>query len=249
MIMNETRTRILIGTSGWTYDHWKESFYPQGYPKSRWFEYYAAHFSTVEINATFYRAFKDQTYQKWYERAPSDFVYVLKAPKTITHRKYLEDVEEEIKTFDRSASLLHDKLGIILLQIAPGAPYDLDRLKNALLAFKDPQKVAVEFRNKRWITDETRDLLKEIGATFCDAESPRSGLTGWVTSRQVYFRLHGRERWYSYNYSVEELSEIAELVRKAAIQGAERVYVFFNNDFEGFATKNALALREILEDS
>jgi uncharacterized protein YecE (DUF72 family) len=246
MITKKGRTRFLIGTSGWTYDHWKGSFYPQGCPKSRWFEYYAARFPTVEINATFYRAFKDQTYQMWYERAPTDFVYVLKAPKTITHRKYLENVEGEIKTFDRSASLLQDKLGMILLQIAPGTPYDLDRLKNALMAFKDPREVAVEFRHKRWITDETKDLLKEFGATFCDAESPRSGLTGWITSRQVYIRLHGRKHWYSYDYSDEELCEIAELVKKAVIQGAERVYVFFNNDFEGFAPKNALALREIL---
>ncbi len=72
MNMNETRTRILIGTSGWTYDRWKEYFYPQGYPKSQWFEYYAARFLTVEINATFHRTFKDQTYKNWYERAPSN---------------------------------------------------------------------------------------------------------------------------------------------------------------------------------
>ena len=177
-IMERKHTKFLIGTSGWTYDHWKGLFYPQDCPKSRWFDYYATHFLTVEINATFYRTFKDETYRKWYERAPADFCYVLKAPKTITHRKYLVDAGVEIEAFDRSAALLQDKLGIILLQIAPGTPYDLERLKRALMTFHDPRKVAVEFRNKRWFTEETKRLLEELGTTFCDADSPKCELVG-----------------------------------------------------------------------
>jgi len=245
-MVTETSKRFLVGTSGWTYDHWKGLFYPEDLAKHRWFEYYASLFSTVEINATFYRTFKDQTYLNWRQRAPLGFRYVLKAPKTITHRKFLDDVADDIKGFWRSACLLDDRLGMILLQLAPSMPYDLDRLRQALLAFDDPGRVAVEFRHTRWFTDETRRLLGELGVAFCNADSPRIGLTDWVTSSLGYIRLHGRKRWYAYDYSALELQEIADTARRMMRSGAGTVYIFFNNDFEGYAPRNALYLAEQL---
>jgi len=243
-----SQATLFVGTSGWTYDDWKGCFYPKGLPKSRWFDYYSSRFPAVEINATFYRAFKDQTYLKWRERAPQGFGYVLKAPKIITHRKYLVDVEADVQVFIQSAALLEDKLEMILLQVAPGTPYDLERLQKALLAFNEPTQVAVEFRNPRWFTDEVEDLLKAVGATFCNPDSPRQKLTDILTSNRAYLRLHGREHWYSYNYSHEELIEIAKVAREMTRRGANRVYIFFNNDFEGYAPANALALLDILRD-
>ena len=245
--MNEKQTRFLVGTSGWTYDHWKGLFYPEDLPKSKWFEYYIRFFPTVEVNATFYRSFKDQTYIKWRMRVAPDFRYVLKAPRWITHRKYLLNAEEEIKKFWESASLLEEQLGLILLQIAPNTPYDLERLRKALLAFGNPIKVAVEFRHKHWLTDEIRELLHDSGATFCAADSPKTGLYDWVTSNTGYIRLHGRKQWYSYNYSDQELLEIADLAYRMVKKGADKVYIFFNNDFEGYAPKNALSLINIFE--
>jgi len=243
-----SQATLFVGTSGWTYDDWKGCFYPKGLPKSRWFDYYSSRFPAVEINATFYRAFKEQTYLKWRERAPQGFGYVLKAPKNITHRKYLVDVEADVQVFIQSAALLEDKLEMILLQVAPGTPYDLERLQKALLAFNEPTQVAVEFRNPRWFTDEVADLLKAVGATFCNPDSPRQKLTDILTSNRAYLRLHGREHWYSYNYSHEELIEIAKVAREMTRRGANRVYIFFNNDFEGYAPANALALLDILRD-
>jgi len=180
---------------------------------------------------------------------PSWVLLRAESPRTITHRKYLEDVEAEIHAFNHSAYLLQEKLGVILLQIASGTPYDLERLRSAMLAFEDPRNVVVEFRRKFWITQETMDLLKELGVTFCDADSPKCNLVGWITSDQVYLRLHGRKRWYSYDYTIEELHEIAILMKEAVTKGVKRVYVFFNNDFEGYAPKNAITLLEILKDS
>lgn len=238
--------QFLIGTSGWTYDHWKGLFYPKNLPKRKWFEYYGSFFSTVEVNATFYRSFKDQTYLNWREHAPVHFRYVLKAPRWITHRKYLLDAEQEIEEFSRSAALLEDRLGLILLQVAPGTPYDPDRLKRALLAFGNPNKVAIEFRHKNWFTDEIRDLLCTLGVVFCTADSPKTRLSDWVTSDTAYIRLHGRQRWYSHNYTDQELHEIADLAIQMAEQGAERIYIFFNNDFEGYAPQNALTLQQML---
>lgn len=239
---------FFIGTSGWTYDHWRGVFYPEDLAKTRWFAYYAAQFNAVEINATFYRSFKDQTYINWREKAPDGFRYLLKAPRLITHRKYLENVAEDIRTFERSASLLEDKLGLILLQLAPGTPYDIQRLRTALCAFHNPQRVAVEFRHHRWLTEETFALLEECGVTFCNPDSPRNPLSNHVTSPYGYLRLHGRKHWYSHDYSSEELNEIANMIINMSTRGVETIYVFFNNDFEGFAPKNAQTLKAILLD-
>ena len=240
---------LLIGTSGWTYDHWKGCFYPKDLPKKNWFDYYAAHFSAVEVNATFYRTFKDETYQKWRERAPQGFGYVLKVPKLITHRKFLVDVEEDIKSFYRSCTILGDKFEMILLQVAPNTPCDLERLQRALHAFPDPGRVAVEFRRPEWLNQNTFSLLREVGAGICNVDSPQQTLTAHITSRRAYLRLHGRKHWYSYNYSDAELREIASLAQELVEKGAKRVYIFFNNDFEGYAPANALALHELLSVS
>lgn len=238
---------VFIGTSGWTYDHWRGVFYPEDLAKAKWFSYYASRFNAVEINATFYRTFKDQTFINWCNKAPQGFRYVLKAPKLITHRKYLENVAEDIHSFERSAQLLGDKLGLILLQLAPGTPYDLLRLRKALSAFSDPRKIAIEFRHKKWMTEEILQLLREFEVTYCNPDSPRSRLSEFLTSPCGYLRLHGRKHWYSYDYSRQELHEIAETVQNLAAMGAENIYVFFNNDFEGFAPRNASLLAQILE--
>ena len=235
-----------IGTSGWVYDDWKGRFYPASLSRSRWFEYYSSQFSTVEVNATFYRAFKDDTYLGWKKKAPKGFCYVLKAPRTITHQKYLIDVEEDIQNFIRSGLLLDDLLGMILLQVAPSTPYDLKRLKQALLAFPDPSIVAVEFRNPDWLSTETETLLRDLGVTFCNADSPSQKLTHVLTSKRAYIRLHGRRNWYSDFYEDDELVEIADIARDLARSGASEVYVFFNNTYLANACVNAKSLIKLL---
>ena len=240
---------FFIGTSGWTYDHWLGGFYPVGLAKSRWFDFYAERFNAVEINATFYRAFQDQTYQKWKGRAPGGFGYVLKAPRIITHRKLLRDVEFDIQDFCRSAALLGDSFEMILLQVAPQMPYDPGLLRTALQAFTDPRRVAVEFRDPGWLNPEIESLLSTLGAAFCNVDSPQQPLTGILTSDRAYLRLHGHERWYSSNYSDEDLRSIAKQARRLTAHGAKRVYIFFNNDLGGYAPANALALQKFVQNS
>ena len=237
-----------IGTSGWTYDHWKGSFYPDKLPRRSWFDYYASQFSSVEVNATFYGFFKDQTYLKWKKQAPQGFGYVLKAPRLITHRKHLLDVEDNIQSFYHSCSLLEEKFEMILLQVSPNTPIDRERLRYALLLFPDPTRVAVEFRRSEWLNPETIDMLCAVGATICNVDSPQQKMTNYLTSNRTYLRLHGRNRWYAYNYSHGELEEIAALARQLEKKGANRIYIFFNNDFEGFAPSNALLLKKILSE-
>jgi uncharacterized protein YecE (DUF72 family) len=238
---------FYIGTSGWSYDHWKNKFYPGDLPKTKWFIHYCKYFSSVEINATFYRRFKDQTYIKWKNQAGPGFRYVLKAPRIITHRKFLINAEDDIKYFSDSASLLEDKLGLILLQLAPKTKYDPELLKKTIFLFGNPTKLAIEFRNIQWLNDEIYKILKESGAVYCNADSPKTSLIDWVTSETAYIRLHGRKNWYSYNYSDRELAEISSLVNYYIEKGIKRIYIFFNNDFEGNAPRNALSIMEMLD--
>lgn len=245
----DRRYAIHIGTSGWTYSDWKHSFYPPTIPTSRWFQYYAQQFETVEINATFYRKFPLSTFLKWRTQAPPGFRYVLKAPRIITHRKYLVEVEKDIEEFMKLASLLEDTLGLILLQLAPSTPYDPPLLERALIAFPDPSRVAVEVRHPRWITEETKQMLANLGSVFCDSDSPKQRPLGWVTTHTAYLRLHGRSKWYAHRYTHEELLEILSWIRGSMRAGAREIYVFFNNDFQAFAPSNALELKGMIGEA
>lgn len=209
-------------------------------------EYYQTKFQIVEINATFYRFFKDQVFINWRLKAKKNFKYIIKVNRTITHIKYLKNCKRLIKKFCRSVALLEDKLALILLQLPPKMPYDLERLKKALLSFDDPTKVVVEFRDEKWYTPEVKALLKEIGCIFCAADSPKIKLLNWVTSDIAYIRLHGRKTWFNYNYSTKELTEIAAFVKKLAKNKVKHIYILFNNDYFTYAVKNAAKLEKML---
>lgn len=239
--------KFRIGTSGWSYDDWQSKFYPENCSKRKWLEYYANKFNTVEINATFYRRFKDIVYQNWHDRVPNNFRYVLKIPRFITHRKFLLDTEDDVKTFWESTQILNKKLGLLLMQLSPHTPYDLQRLEKALTHFPDPKKLAVEFRHSKWFTDDTFKLLKKYRTVFCTADSPSTSLENIVTSDLGYIRLHGRTKWFDYNYSHQQLKGIAELAKNMQKKGAKQVYIFFNNDVNAYSVKNALTLKKMLE--
>jgi len=236
---------ILIGTSGWHYDDWRGVFYPEKLARGKWLSFYSNHFRTVEINATFYRWFKESTYVKWSEQVPPYFRFVFKAPRIITHRRYLSGADREIGEFCQQASCAGERFGLILLQLAPNTPVEAERLESALGAFKGC-RVAVEFRDSRWLTGGTRSILERMNAVFCAVDSPKMGITDWVTSDTAYIRLHGKRQWYDDLYSNDELDEIAGHVVRMQSRGAKRVYVFFNNDVCGYAVKNALALDKLL---
>uniref|UniRef100_A0A7C4PML1 DUF72 domain-containing protein n=1 Tax=Anaerolinea thermolimosa TaxID=229919 RepID=A0A7C4PML1_9CHLR len=239
-------TRVFIGTSGWTYDHWKEDFYPAGLGKTRWFSFYAAHFNAVEINATFYRTFSPATLEKWRTQAPEGFRYALKAPRSATHDRLLLDCEADLSAFARLGMLLGERLGMFLLQVSPKTPCDPPRLLAALKAFPDPTRVGVEFRAPAWDCPEVIGLLEALGAAWVNVDSPAVRLGSRLTGPRAYLRLHGRQRWYASNYSDEELRQVAAIVQELSERGAEEVYVFFNNDVGGYAPHNASRLQHWL---
>lgn len=240
------KEKFIIGTSGWSYPDWRGIFYPNDLPRNKWFAFYAAQFNAIEMNATFYRFFPKKILKKWSDQAPDNFIYIMKVHRLITHRKFLLKTKTLIKKFCRLAALLEPKLGLILLQIAPSTPYDPERLRKALLAFDDPKKVVVEFRHEKWLTLEIKQLLSQLGCIFCIADSPKIKLKDWLSSDTAYIRLHGRKKWYDYNYSKRELKQIANFAKKLNKKGATKIYIFFNNDYEAYAVKNALYLRSLL---
>lgn len=113
------RPRCLIGTSGWVYQHWRGPFYPPSLPLKRWFEFYARHFTTVEINNTFYRLPSEAAFDAWRDQAPSGFVYALKASRFLTHVKRLADPAAPLEKFLSRARRMRDHLGPVLYQLPP----------------------------------------------------------------------------------------------------------------------------------
>lgn len=241
-----TKRKFFIGTSGFVYPHWKGKFYPKDLSQNKWFEYYCAKFPTVEIDATYYRSFGKKIYQNWYSESPKDFKYVLKAHRIIVHRKKLTGTE--IKRCWESAITLKEKLGLILLQFSQKALVDKNQLEKIFSLFPDPRFLAAEFRNHNWLQPEIKKLLQIYKVTFCSSDAPEINLTNWITSDIGYIRLHGysKNNWYAKKYQKKDLTQIATIANQMLHKGAKQVFIFFNNDVEGFAPQNALELINII---
>jgi uncharacterized protein YecE (DUF72 family) len=153
---------IRIGCSGFLYDHWRGPFYPEDLPRNLWLDYYCRQFSTVELNVTFYRLPERETFAKWYLATPEGFVFSLKGSRFITHVKKMKDCAEPIEAFYSRASVLKEKLGVILWQLPPTLNMDVERLKEFLEALR-PYRVrnAFEFRNKTWINKKIFTLFEK----------------------------------------------------------------------------------------
>jgi len=237
--------KIFIGTSGWNYPHWKDGvFYPAGLPAGQWLEYYAQVFNAVEINVTFYRNLKGQTFKNWYARVPKKFYFVVKGNRYITHIKRFNSVKEELKAFFKNASFLKEKLAAILWQLPPGFKKDLNALKNFLnLLSMSKKRQVFEFRNVTWFDKDIYALLNKYNACLCIAHSQRFPCVKEITADFLYLRFHGADSLYSSNYPDAELQQWAKFAKKTNLD----VCAFFNNDAEGFAVKNALRFKEFLE--
>ncbi len=243
--------RLYIGTSGFSYDHWREGFYPAGLAKSKWFEYYATQFNSVELNVTFYRLVKEATFKKWYEETPEDFRFAIKGSRFISHQKKLKDCEEAVERFFEGARELKEKLGVVLWQLPGSFRVDLERLENFGNFLKEQSvaskvKHAFEFRDESWFNEEVYDLLRKNHTGLCMADSGGK----WpgvevVTAVFVYLRFHGPAGLYASSYSDEELEMWAKKIRKWLSEGKD-VYAYFNNDAQGYAVDNAMMLEALV---
>jgi uncharacterized protein YecE (DUF72 family) len=235
--------QLRIGTSGWTYAHWRGVFYPRGVAQRKWLEYYATHFDTVEINATFYRLPAESTFLGWHDRTPAGFLFAVKASRIITHLKRLKDAREPVAVLLGRARRLGDRLGPVLIQTPPGLEADLPRLHGFLQVLPSDLHYAFEFRHQSWFNEEVYTALSERAAAVVRVTSrdyPEPPLTAPFT----YARMHGDED--SPKYSPETLSRWAANVVTWLGEGQD-VFVYFNNDIHGYAIEDARALARMVE--
>ncbi len=237
--------RNFIGTSGFSYKAWKGLFYPDNLPSSKWLEFYSQHFSTVEINSSFYHLPSEKTLINWKEKVPEDFVFVLKSSRFITHRLRLKGAEKSVELFSSRARLLKEKLGLVLYQLPPGLHKDLERLETFLKLLPPDINHAVEFRHDSWLGEDTFKLLADHQAAYCIISAPVLQCRLQATTDFVYIRFHGASNWYDYDYTFEEMQWWAEQIRGFNRQQLP-VYAYFNNDVSGYAIKNAQQLECLL---
>ena len=237
--------KLFIGTSGWSYDHWRDIFYPAGLASAKRLEYYSRHFNTVEVNATFYRLPRDTTFEKWRTGTPDDFVFALKASRLITHNKKLRGVKPDVSKFLAGAQILGGKLGPILFQLPPSLKKNVRKLSSFLRLLPKGCRFAVEYRNDTWADDEVYDILEDSGVAYCMVSAPGLASIVKATADFAYVRFHGSKKWYAHLYTWQEISWWAKHLENFLKDGID-VHAYFNNDFEGYAVRNATELRKML---
>ncbi len=232
-----------IGCSGYFYWGWKGKFYPEDLKPNQWFKYYSENFNTVEINSTFYHFPKKHSLKKWYREAPENFKFTLKVHKSITHLKRFRDVKDELNKFYETTSLLENKLGCLLFQMPPSFKYSKENIELIIENLNKDFKNVVEFRHVSWWNKEVYEVFKENKIIFCSVSAPKLPDDIIKTSNDIYIRFHGKNKWYRYNYSNQELKTYAEKIKSLK---CENLYCYFNNDFNAYAPFNALKFKEIL---
>jgi len=234
------------GTSGWHYDHWRDRFYPEKLAKAKWLEFYADHFNTVELNNSFYRLPSEAAFANWYNSSPPNFIFAVKVSRFITHIKRLRNSEEPVDTFITRAKGLGEKLGPLLYQLPPNLHRDDDRLESFLSILPSGMKHVVEFRHQSWLEDSVFEILHKHNVGLCIFDMPDISCPLVATADFAYIRFHGSTGLYSSCYSNEELADwVKRLTNLAA--NVKVLYIYFNNDAEAFAVRNAVTLRGYLQ--
>jgi uncharacterized protein YecE (DUF72 family) len=240
---------IRIGCSGWNYRSWAGDFYPKGCAQRHWLEYYARHFDTVEVNATFYRLPNRDAVARWVQQTPEDFLFTVKSSRYLTHMKRLTDMGRGVeRLWERLEPLLvSPKMGPVLWQLPPNFKRDDARLRFAL-EHLPPGHHVFEFRDPSWFTDTTLELLREHGVALAVGDRPETAAFGLheFTTDFTLVRFHYGHRGRRGNYSESELREWAERLATWSA-GGTAVFAYFNNDWEGFAPRNAARLQQLLQ--
>jgi uncharacterized protein YecE (DUF72 family) len=254
---------IWLGTSGYSYADWHETYYPADLESNRRLAFYAAEFDTVEINYTYYRMPTADHMQRLATQTPDTFCFAVKAHQDITHNR--RDDPVALAQFRAAMTPLQqqEKMGAVLLQFPHSfrnTSQNVDYIRRCVDRLPDLPLV-IEFRHDGWITQRTLALFRELGVGFCNVDMPQlPGLlpkTAFVTSPTAYVRFHGRnkEKWwkhdqawerYSYTYEKTELQEwIPKLLEMN--EQAENLFVYANNHWQGQSVTAVRQLRLLLD--
>jgi uncharacterized protein YecE (DUF72 family) len=238
---------VHVGCSGWNYRDWRGAFYPPKLPASRWLEHYAGHFDTVEVNTTFYRLPARDAVARWVQQTPDSFIFAVKASHYLTHVKRLADITEGVDRFyERLVPMLDaGRLGPVLWQLPATFHKDLGRLSSCLRQLP-PGQHAFEFRHPSWFAPDVYTLLRAHDAALVVGDHPeRRFQTFEATAAWRFVRMHYGSRGRRGNYSASELGAWAQRLHDWRRSGP--VFVYFNNDWEGFAPRNAQKLISLLD--
>jgi uncharacterized protein YecE (DUF72 family) len=239
------RGRAFIGTSGWSYRHWRGPFYPEALPSRQHLDFYAERFDTVEVNGTFYRLIARETLAAWREQTPEGFVFACKASRFLTHMKRLTDCGQGLERYFQRVTALEEKLGPIVFQLPAHFRPHPERLAEFLGCLPKDQRYAFEFRDPAWFTAEILALLRRSNAALCLYEFAGREAPLEITADFVYIRLHGPDGAYQGSYGEPALETWAKRLGAWRRRGHD-VYCYFDNDDRGFAPKNALRLKELM---
>ena len=217
---------ILVGTSGYNYPEWKGSFYPSKLPTAKMLPYYAARFSTVEINYSFYRMPSEKVLANWAKETPDSFSFTLKAPRRITHHARLKDCKDLLETFCARAETLGPKLGVLLFQLPPWFRKDTDVFDAFVDWIPGGTRAAFEFRHNSWHSEDIFSRLKARNLALCITDSEKSSTPLEMCADYAYFRL--RDEGY-------QDSDIARWGDKIVEHGSglRDVFVYFKHEKEG----------------
>ncbi|HEY7964890.1 MAG TPA: DUF72 domain-containing protein [Steroidobacteraceae bacterium] len=234
--------RTWVGTSGYNYPEWKGSFYPEKMPAAKMLPFYAAAFSTVEINYTFYRVPNEKTLAGWSRETPDGFRLTLKAPKRITHIAKLHDCADLLQYFLKTAGTLGPKLGAILFQLPPYFRKDLQVFDEFLALLPTGCCAAFEFRHASWMDAEVFARLRARNLALCIADSEKFSTPLEITADYGYFRLRDE------GYTPEDLCRWAATIRTSAAACSD-VFVYFKHEEAGKGPQFARRLLDALAPS
>ena len=235
------QTIFKIGCSGFYNKHWKNVFYPDDLPQSKWLNFYSEHLNTVEINSTFYRFPTVKNLQTWYEKSPVNFLFSIKAPKQITHINRFNDSQSIIDDFYSVCQQgMKDKLGCILFQLPPSIHFSEEKLMQIINSLNPDFKNVIEFRHSSWWTQDVYDELSKKHIVFCSVSHPTLPDTIIANMETVYVRLHGVPQMFYSNYSIEQIEKLHQtIIEQSQIKEA---FIYFNNTASTAGILNAQQL-------
>jgi uncharacterized protein YecE (DUF72 family) len=235
MIVSEN---VLVGTSGYQYPEWRGSFYPEKFGTDKMLAFYAERFPTVEINYTFYRMPTEKLLKGWFEGTPEGFSFTLKAPRRITHDARLQQCEDTLQAFCRTAKTLGPKLAVLLFQLPPNFKKNLDVLAPFLDLLPDGTRAALEFRHASWFDADVFDALRRHDVALCIADSEKLRTPVEVTAGYAYFRLRDE------GYEQPDIEAWARTIKDLPPKDA---FVYFKHEEEGLGPSFARRLVDALD--
>ena len=243
------QSSIHIGTSGWSYKHWKDLFYPPKLASTKWLSFYAQTFSTTEINASFYRLPSQETVMKWMEQVPKNFLFCPKMSRYLTHMKKLNEPEEPLERFFNIFEPMKKMMGPVLIQLPPSLKFDYDTADHFFNLLKKQYRsyqFVIEIRHDSWLKEDSLTLMTKYDVGFVISQSgDKFPYSEMVTAKNIYVRFHGPAALYASSYTDEMLKAFAKKF-KSWISEGHVVWAYFNNDVFGYAIEDAKKLIQMM---